>query len=75
MSTENINLRQQVAESARTNTIVSVEATGCGIEDIKSQIHAMDGVGDVWFDRVNGGWRVTGYYYDDQFTLLVDCNS
>lgn len=75
MSTENISLRQQVRESVNTTSIVSIDATGCAISDITSQLWAMDGVTEVNSSQENDGtWDVTGVKDGDEFRLRVTCN-
>jgi hypothetical protein len=75
MSTENISLRQQVAESIRTNSIVAVDAKGCDITDIMAQLGCMDGVDADYNREDDGTWDVYGTADGDEFRLRVTCNA
>lgn len=75
MSTENISLIQEVRESINTSSVIKVDATGCRISDIMTQLNAMDGVDEVWRDRNGDGtWRVCGTRDGGDFCLCVTCN-
>lgn len=77
MSTiENISLRQQVRESVTTNSIVYVDAVGCQIVDIMTQLSWMEGIEDADYNRENDGtWDVYGTTeFGDEFRLRVKCN-
>ena len=75
MSIENISLRQQVRDSIKTTSIVAVDATGCRISDIMSQLSVMDGVEDADYSEENDGtYDVYGTQDGDEFRLKVTCN-
>ena len=76
MSTENISLKQQVAESIKTTSIVRGDATGCRITDITAALSVMDGVTDYDHARENDGtYDVWGTKDGDEFRLRVTCNA
>ena len=78
MSTiENNSLSNDVRESIRTQSIVRVDATGCHITDIVSQLRGMMiETDDVDRARENDGtWDVWGTLCGDAFRLRVTCNA
>lgn len=76
MSIENISLKQQVAESINTTSIIDVDATGCRISDIMAQLSAMGGVTECdKFSETANDHDVWGVKDGDEFRLRVVCNS
>ena len=72
---ENISLSQEVNQSIKTHGIVSVDATGCRISDIMSQLSVMSGVEDADYSEENDGtYDVCGTRDGDNFRLRVTCN-
>jgi len=72
MSAENISLLQQVRESINTTSRVAVDATGCDISDIISQLNCLDGVEDVDTAREDDGRHdVWGRKDGEDFRLIV----
>ena len=69
---ENTTLAQDVSESARTNTLIHVDAPIMTIADVMSALSVMDGVGDYDHARENDGtYDVWGTVYGDNFRLRV----
>ena len=69
--TKYTSLRQDVRESIKTNSIVRVDATGCGITDIMAQLSVMDGVDADYSRESDGTWDVYGTMDGDEFRLRV----
>ena len=71
MSLEHTSLLQDIRESIKTNIIVRVDATGCNITDIISQLSVMDGVDADYSREDDGTWDVYGTMDGDEFRLRV----
>ena len=75
MSTENTSLLQSllqdVRESIATDSIVRVDATGCGITDVMAQLAVMDGVDADYNPWPDGNWDVYGTKDGAEFRLRV----
>ena len=72
---ENISLSQKVNESIHTHSIVAVDAEGCRISDIMSQLYVMPGVEDAdYSEESDGSYDVYGDRDGDDFRLKVTCN-
>lgn len=75
MSLENTSLIQEVRESIKTNSIVSVDATGCNITDIMAQLSVMDGVDADYNREDDQTWDVYGTKDGEEFRLRVTANN
>jgi hypothetical protein len=75
MSLENTSLLQDVRESINTNSIVSVDASGCNITDIMAQLSVMNGVDADYNRNDDGTWDVYGTKDGDEFRLRVTANN
>ena len=72
---ENISLSQEVNQSIQTNSIIAVDATGCRISDIMSQLSVMPGVEDAdYSEGSDGSCDVYGTRDGEDFHLRVTCN-
>lgn len=75
MSTEHTSLLQDVRESIKTTSIIRVDASGCDISDIMSQLSVMDGVDADYSREDDGTWDVYGTKDGDEFRLRVTANN
>ena len=72
---EYTSLLQDVRESINTDSIVSVDASGCSITDVMAQLAVMDGVDADYNPWPDGNWDVYGTKDGADFRLRITASN